>query len=280
MIVNKLIPQGYCKGVVLAINKALESINCPKPIYCLGPLIHNKEMIKDLENKGILTINSKKTRLEMLDDIKSGSIIISAHGCSPLVYQKAQDKGLNIIDATCQYVKKTHEKIKEYLSLGYDVYYIGTLGHPECEGALGIDSKIKLITSLDDICNIEFRDKSFIINQTTLSLFDIKNIHDSILNKNNNIVISNSICMATTLRQEAVIKSKKVDLTIVVGDTMSSNTNKLYKLAIKNNKAIKIENVNDLKDFDFTNIKEVNITSGASTPKYIVDEVVEYLKTK
>lgn len=280
MIINKLIPQGYCKGVICAINIAKNTKNVKKPIYSLGALIHNKEMIKELKQQGIITIESTKSRLEMLDDINEGSIIISAHGCAPSVYQKAEEKGLNIIDATCQYVKMTHEEIKKYLSLGYNVYYIGSKKHPECEGALGIDDKIKLITSLNDIKNIEFNNKSFVINQTTLSLYDIKDIHEAILNKNKKVIISNSICMATTQRQEAVIKAKKVDLTIVVGDKMSSNTNKLYELALKTNKAIKIENVSELYNYDFTNVNEINITSGASTPKYIVDEVIKYLNEK
>lgn len=280
MIINKLIPQGYCRGVICAINIAKNNKNYKRPIYSLGALIHNKEMIKELEKDGIITIENGKSRLEMLDEIFEGSVIISAHGSSPEVYAKAIAKGLDIIDATCLYVKKTHDEIIKYLSLGYDIYYIGTKNHPECEGALGIDKNIKLISNLNDLDGIVFKDKSFIINQTTLSIFDIKEIHNKILEKNKNVIISNSICDATTKRQEAVINAKKVDLTIVVGDTKSSNTKKLYLLAQKNNKAIQIENKNDLINFDFTNISEVNITSGASTPKYIVDEVIEYLKEK
>ena len=280
MILNKLSPQGYCQGVIKAIKIALDNNKYPKPIYSLGPLIHNKEMIKELNEHNIITLDSKKTRLEMIDSINKGTIIISAHGVSPKVYEKALSKNLYIVDTTCKYVLKTHEEIKKYLSLGYDIFYIGTKNHPECEGALGISDNIKLITSINDINNLDILDKSIFINQTTLSLYDLKSIHEAILKKNPNVTILNSICMATTLRQKAVIDAKKVDLTIVIGDKSSSNTKKLFELAKLKNEAITIEKVNDLYNYDFSNINEINITSGASTPKYIVDEVISFLKDK
>lgn len=281
MIINKLDPQGYCGGVKNAIKIASNINTNIKPLYCLGALIHNKEMVKNLENLGIITVSDKnKTRLEMLNDINAGTIIISAHGASPSVYECAKNKGLNIIDATCGYVKMTHKEIEKHLANGYDVYYIGTKNHPECEGSIGISDKINLITSTQDIDLYDFKDKSFIINQTTLSIYDIETIHKKIKEKNPNVVISNSICNATTLRQKAVIESKPVDLTIVIGDKLSSNSKKLYTLASNINKTIMIETVNDLYDYDFSNIKEVNITSGASTPDYITNDVIEYLKNK
>ncbi len=281
MIINKLEPQGYCKGVINAINIALNSEFNNQKTYALGALIHNKEMLKELSNRGIITIEDNgRTRLEMLDDISSGNVIISAHGACPMVYQKIKDKNLNLIDSTCGYVKMTHNEIKKHLELEYDVYYIGTKAHPECEGAIGISEKIKLISSLEDISKIDFKDNSFVINQTTLSTLDIKYLHDEILKKNPNVTIRKSICDATTKRQLAVINSKKVDLTIIVGDTTSSNSKKLYKLASDINKAILVENLDDVKTIDFTNIKEINITSGASTPSYITEAIIEYLKTK
>ncbi|MGM9972149.1 MAG: 4-hydroxy-3-methylbut-2-enyl diphosphate reductase [Anaeroplasmataceae bacterium] len=279
MIINKLSPQGYCKGVISAIDIANNIKDAKTPIYSLGALIHNKKMVEELKKKGIITIDDKSlTRLEMLDKINAGSIIISAHGVAPKVYEKAKEKGLQIIDATCGYVKMTHMQIKKHLDLGYDVYYIGALKHPECEGAIGISNKIKLITSMDDIDKYTFIDKSFIINQTTLSLYQIDILHKKIKEKNPNVKIAKSICNATTLRQNAVINSKVVDLTIIVGDKSSSNSLKLFELAQKINKALMIETVKDLYDYDFTNIKEINITSGASTPDYITSEVIDYLK--
>lgn len=281
MLVNKISPQGFCKGVILAIKKALESAN-GEIIYSLGSLIHNEIMVKKLEESNIKTINVKgATRLEMLDLIPDGStVIISAHGASPKVFEKCREKNLKIIDATCEYVYKTHDLIRKYLSLGYDVYYIGTKGHAECEGAIGIDDKIKLISSIDDIEKYDFKDKSYIINQTTMSIFEIEDYYKKISLKNPNITISNSICSATTSRQKAVIDASKCDLFIVVGDKSSSNTKKLYSLAEAKGKAIMIQNLNDIISYDFSGINKINITSGASTPKDVVDEIIKYLQEK
>ena len=157
MIINKIEPQGFCGGVKNAIDiakKAINDENNIKPIYLLGSLIHNEHVMKSLEDLGLILIDDKnKTRLELLDKIDSGSVIFSAHGVSDKVYLKAKEKNLNIIDATCPFVKIVHNNIKKYLNLGYDIIYIGTKGHPECEGVLGISDQIKLITNKQDAIN-------------------------------------------------------------------------------------------------------------------------------
>lgn len=281
MDILKINPQGFCKGVELAISKSL-NLKLNNNIYCLGALIHNDIMVKRLKDMGIETISKKgATRLELLDMVPANStVIISAHGASPAVFKKALDLGLKIIDATCAFVYRTHNEIKKYIELGYDIYYIGARGHAEAEGACGISDKIHLISSLDDIDKYEFSSKSFVINQTTMSLFDISKYHKKIKDKNPNVLISNTICMATTKRQEAVINARPCDLFIVVGDKMSSNTTKLYNLASQKGKAIMIENIDGIKNYDFKGINTINITSGASTPSDIVDEIIKYLEEK
>lgn len=281
MQVNKIVPQGFCKGVILAINKALEAKDL-KNVYSLGSLIHNDIMVKRLSDAGIKTIDVKgMSRIEMLDLIPDGSsVIISAHGASPSVFLKCKEKNLNIIDATCEYVYKTHDDIKKYLSLGYDVYYIGTKGHAECEGAIGISDKIRLISSIDDINNYNFINNSFIINQTTMSIYELMDYHKLIKEKNPNVLISSSICDATTLRQKAVINAPYCDLFIIVGDIKSSNTNKLYKIASQKYKAIMITSLDDLKKYPLDGINIVNITAGASTPREVVAEIIAYLEKK
>ena len=281
MQVNKIVPQGFCKGVILAINKALEAKDL-KNVYSLGSLIHNDIMVKRLSDAGIKTIDVKgMSRIEMLDLIPDGSsVIISAHGASPSVFLKCKEKNLNIIDATCEYVYKTHDDIKKYLSLGYDVYYIGTKGHAECEGAIGISDKIRLISSIDDINNYNFINNSFIINQTTMSIYELMDYHKLIKEKNPNVLISSSICDATTLRQKAVINAPYCDLFIIVGDIKSSNTNKLYKIASQKYKAIMITSLDDLKNYPLDGINIVNITAGASTPREVVAEIIAYLEKK
>lgn len=284
MIVNKIIPQGYCGGVVHALKCATNAINdnSVKPIYMLGEIIHNTHVIKDLENLGIITIEDKtKTRLELLDLIDSGTVIFSAHGVSPKVYEKAKNKKLNIIDATCPNVLIIHDKISSYLSKDYTCLYIGTKGHPECDGVLGISDKIIPIYSYQDILDLNIlNDKIYVTNQTTLSIFDIENILNKIKEKYPNSIIDDKICNASTIRQQALANQPDADLCIIVGDNKSSNTKKLYKVSseIRKIKTVLIEDLSKLDKSILENVKVVNISSGASTPGYIVDEIIEYLK--
>ena len=285
MKINKIEPQGYCNGVKRALDIIDEAINNPstsKPIYLLGSIIHNKNVVNNFINKGVILIEDKtKTRLELLDEINEGSVVFSAHGVSPLIYEKANLKKLNIIDATCGYVKIVHQKILDFLNKGYEIIYIGTKNHPECEGVLGISDKIHFITNLDDINNLSINnDKIFCTNQTTLSKYDISNLFDELKNKFKNIIIDDKICNATTIRQEAMKNQPKADLCIVVGDKSSSNTKKLAKVSLEQAliKTILVEDLNELKSYDLKDLNTINISSGASTPSYIVDEIINYLE--
>lgn len=283
MIINRLTPQGYCGGVRNALEiayRTLENNNYPKPIYLLGSIIHNKNVIKDLENKGAILIEDKNmSREQLIHKINSGTVIFSAHGVAPNVYEIAKNKGLHIVDTTCPNVLIVQKQIKKYLSLGYLCLYIGTKGHPECEGILGISSSIKLIASIADLEDIIADINIYVTNQTTLSIYETKDIYEKINNSFKNVIIDNRICNATTIRQEACLNQQYVDLCIVVGDKSSSNTKKLVSTGKYSNiRTIQIENADDLKNINFNNIKSVSITSGASTPDYIVDEAIEYLK--
>ena len=285
MQINKIEPQGYCNGVKKAldiINEALNDSSIKRPIYLLGSIIHNKNVVSDLERKGAILIEDKnKTRLELLDKIDNGSVVFSAHGVGPDVFLKAKNKNLNIIDATCGYVKIVHKKIRNYLDSNYDIIYIGTKNHPECEGVLNISNNIHFVSNLDDVHNLNINnDKIFCTNQTTLSKYDISNIFDELRKKYQNIIIDDKICNATTIRQEAMKNQPKADLCIVVGDKSSSNTKKLAKVSLEQAfiKTILVEDLNELKSYDLNNIKTINISSGASTPSYIVEEIINYLE--
>ena len=282
MIINRIEPQGFCGGVKNAIDiakKAISNDNNKKPIYLLGSLIHNEHVMKSLEDLGLILIDDKnKTRLELLNEINSGSVIFSAHGVSNDVYIKAKEKNLNIIDATCPFVKIVHNNIKKYLNDGYDIIYIGTKGHPECEGVLGINNKIKLITNKIDALNYySDNDKLYLSTQTTLSIYDIDEIINILKNKYNNIIIDNKICNATTVRQQAIYNEKDTDLFIIVGDQKSSNTKKLYNIAKEKFNSIMINDKNDLDINLIKNLNKISISSGASTPSYLVDEIINYI---
>ena len=286
MIINKLNPQGYCNGVKTAINTVLMTLkdsSIPKPIYLLGSIIHNKYVNEELKNLGAIIIDTpNKTRLDLLDEINSGTIIISAHGVAPEVYHKAKEKGLHIVDTTCGNVKIIHQNIISHLKNNYTCIYIGTKTHPECEGILGIDEKIINIQNINDIDYLNINtDKIYVTNQTTLSILDTKEIYDKLKSKYPTLIMDNKICNSTTKRQLAVLNQDDTDLCIVVGDKKSSNSKKLAEIAIKRNiNTILIENVNDLKDYNFTNINTISITSGASTPNILVEQIIDYLNTK
>ncbi len=275
MKIYKIMPQGYCNGVKHAIKIANEAINNGS-IHFLGDIIHNKHVNEYYVSKGAI-IHEGKTRLEMLDEIKEGKVLITAHGASKKVYQKAKEKNLEIIDATCPIVNIVHENIAKYLEKNYYILYIGKNNHPETEGVLGISNKIKLIEKMEDLKGLNIHDNTYVTTQTTLSVKLVNNITEKIKEINDKVIIDTKICNATYLRQKAVLEMPKCDLCIIVGDKKSSNTNELYQIASQITKAILVENVNELKSYKLDYNLKINITSGASTPESIVDEIIDYL---
>lgn len=283
MKIIKLTPQGYCGGVKKALKTAYalcEDKSIPRPIYMLGSIIHNAFVVAELQKKGIVLLESfTKTKLELLDEISGGTIIFSAHGVAPEVYAKALNKGLNIVDTTCSYVKIIHQKIKEQLREHVTCCYIGTKGHPECDAVLKIDPSILLISNLSDIEKIQSSSSIYVTNQTTLSMLDTKNLYQAIKDRFPNALLDNQICTATTIRQKAVYEQEPTDLCLIVGDRHSSNSLKLVQIGqSKNIPTQLVENVEDVKKIDFSSIQTVSISSGASTPDQLVDNIIDYLK--
>lgn len=285
MIINKIEPQGYCGGVKKALNdvyKAIDDPNTPKPIYLLGAIIHNEHVINDLISKGVILVeDKKKRRVDLIQQIHSGTIVFSAHGVCPEVYKIAKEKKLHILDTTCKNVLIVHERIKKHLDLGYTCFYIGTKSHPEAEGVLGISNKIILINSISDLEQINVTTPVYVTNQTTLSIYQTNLIYEYIQNNFKNAIIDNKICNATTIRQKAILEQNPVDLSLVIGDKTSSNTNKLVEASKSIGiKTFLIEDKSQINEIDLTNVNTISISSGASTPSYIVDEVIEILEKK
>lgn len=282
MKVYQIVPRGYCKGVIRAIETAKKQAH-HNDTYILGMIVHNQYIVDALENLGIKTIDKKgASREELLDQVTKRTVIITAHGAGDNVIKKALDKNLNVIDATCPDVIKTHDLIKDYLYKGFEILYIGKNGHPESEGALSINPEhIHLIETKDDLTKLDKNLKYVITNQTTMSLYDVYELCEYAKTQISDLTIAKETCQATTIRQEAIAKiSEDVDVVFIVGDPHSNNTKKLASIA--RNKANKttymIESVTDITLEMLKDKQVAAISSGASTPTYLTNQVINYLK--
>ena len=277
----EITPNCFCKGVERAIKLILDLIENPlskKPFYMLGHLVHNEDVVSFFEDK----INIIKDPNNYLDKIDQGTVIITAHGISPKTINQINEKGLDIIDTTCPNVIKIHNNIMKYLSLGYEVFIMGSENHPEVKGYLGISDRVHIFdSSLVKSHIINNKDqKVYITTQTTL-IYDevIKKCKDIKNDFVKNVVIEKKVCNATELRQKGLINNlNNFDMFIIVGDKLSNNCKSLYNIVKNNGKeVILIRNVNDLNNYhDLLNkFTSIGVTGGASTPKAILKEVIE-----
>lgn len=274
-------PQGYCGGVLKAIETAKNTrIQYPnKKITILGNLVHNQYVKKALQYYSIDTIEDKtKTRYELLDEIKEGIVIFTAHGVSPKVYKKAKDKGLILIDASCPFVLQTQKIVKKYLDEDYTIFYIGKNKHPEAESIYTMSDHVYLIEPHKDIPKIN-TSKIFVTNQTTMSIYELKDTFEKIKSLYPFAIFHDEICNATRVRQQAILNLKNVDCLIVVGDPTSNNSQKLVDIGKKAGirDIFSIQTVQDIDKKDFVKYSTIAITSGASTPTYLTNQVKDYL---
>ncbi|MED1852730.1 4-hydroxy-3-methylbut-2-enyl diphosphate reductase [Brevibacillus borstelensis] len=285
MEVIKISPRGYCYGVVDAMVLALktaQNFDLPRPIHILGMIVHNAHVVESFEKMGVKTLDGED-RLALLDQIDEGTVIFTAHGVSPEVRKKARDKGLTVVDATCPDVTKTHDLIREKVAEGYHVLYIGKKGHPEPEGAVGIaPDRVHLVQTVDEIEKLSMpTDRLIVTNQTTMSQWDVKHLMDAIIKRYPQVEVHNEICLATQVRQEAVAEQVgEADLTIVVGDPRSNNSNRLAQVAeeIAGVPAYRIADLSELDLEWLKGKKRVAVTSGASTPTPLTKEVIQFLE--
>lgn len=278
MIISKIMPHGFCGGVINAIkisNEVLDNPNTVKPIYILGRIIHNEKVCRQLEDKGAIIIREDLSRLEMVDLIDNGTVIISAHGASEQCINKCINKGLHVIDTTCKFVKIIEHNIRTQMQKRKIIYF-GVKNHPECEAILGISDQIILITNYNQLISLPKNEKYYLTNQTTLSMLKLKSWYEYVEKNFSDVIIDNKICSSTTRRQQAVLDTK-ADLIIVAGDSKSSNTLELYKLATKFTNALLVNDYLDLINIDLNIYQTIALTSGASTPEYVLNEIYEYL---
>ncbi len=261
-------------GVCFGVEKALETVNKyagrSEKVYTLGSLIHNKQVVEKLEREGIHAI-------ENLDRLDDGIVIVRSHGVAPEVYNKARDRGIQIVDATCPFVKKIQNKVKEYYNKGYQIIIIGDKDHPEVKGVNGwCDYSAIIVNGVQEAAAIGHFEKICVVAQTTITHRLWNDVNEVMENKGGEAVFFNTICNATHLRQQAAIElAVKVDAMIVIGGFHSSNTRKLYKLSkeICEN-TYQVETAADLPVDKLKNVNIVGVTAGASTPDWIIKEVV------
>ena len=283
MKIQKVIPSGYCKGVVNAISiaKKTRQEHPDEPVYILGMLVHNSHVSKELEDEGIITLyDEHKSKEELLDEVDEGVIIFTAHGISDTIKEKVTAKGLQYVDATCVDVLKTQNLIREHLKDDYEVIYFGKKGHPEAEAVLSISDRIHLISKKEDIDALEIRsDRLFFTNQTTMSYLELSDIIAYLKDRFPAIYIQPEVCNATTSRQKAIYELKDCDLLYVVGDLRSNNTNMLKEIGIKHGikKVLLIQTYEDIDKSDLQDAENIYVTAGASTPPELIRQVIDHL---
>lgn len=282
MEIKRVVPSGYCKGVVNAINivKKTKEQYPNENIYILGMIVHNSYVSKQMEDLGVITLEDPNlSKEELLDTIDKGVVIFTAHGISDRIKQKALDKGLICVDASCVDVLKNKDLIKSYLDKGYDVVYFGKKKHPEAEAILSLSNNIHLVSNISDIDNLNIsNDNLFITNQTTMSYLEVEDMLKLIKDKYPTCIIQKEICNATSSRQLAITNIKDGDVLYVVGDVKSNNTNKLKEIGSKYfKKVFLISNYKEINKKDLVNENKIYVTAGASTPPILIDEVIDYL---
>jgi len=270
---------GFCFGVKRAVETVQREVSRQadepnKKIYTYGPIIHNDYVVSSFEKQGVKVINSA----DDLEAISEGTVIIRSHGVSRQVYRKLSDKGLRVVDATCPYVKKIHNIVAEQSSKGSYILIIGNDTHPEVEGIKGwVSGDVRVISEKKEAMAFTADPEQLIciVAQTTFNLNKFKDLVEIVSKKGYDILVLNTICGATGERQREADKiASEVDVMIVIGDSRSSNTRKLFEICkAKCERTYHVQTAEDLRPAWLTDIRSIGITAGASTPHNIIEEV-------
>ena len=275
MKVIKAQTAGFCFGVKRAVDQVYDLAAKEKePVYTYGPIIHNEEVVRDLEEKGVRVLNGKEDLLS----VKKGTVVIRSHGVAEEVYDLICENGLNLADATCPFVKKIHRIVRREGENGREIVIIGNANHPEVEGIRGwCVSKVTVIGTEEEAEEFEPNSDTgvCVVSQTTFNYKKFKDLVEIISEKGYDISVLNTICSATKERQEEADQiARKVDAMIVIGDKHSSNTQKLFEICDKAcNNTYYIQTLDDLNMNQLRSVETVGITAGASTPNKIIEEV-------
>ena len=274
---------GFCFGVKRAVDTVYkEAEKNHETIYTFGPIIHNEQVVADLEKNGVHVVNT----IEELKGLKAGTtVIVRSHGVGKYVYDLMEECGLNVVDATCPFVKKIHRIVERESQAGKRIIIIGNDKHPEVEGIKGwVSGKAVVIETMQEATDFQADENTqlCIVSQTTFNYNKFKDLVEIISKKGYDVESINTICNATEERQtEAKMIAGEVDSMIVIGGSHSSNTQKLFEICKK-----ECENtyyIQTLEDLDLEKLKgkeKVGITAGASTPNNIIEEVQKHVRIK
>lgn len=263
---------GFCFGVKRAVKISEESAT-ERPAYTMGPLIHNPQEVGRLERVGVYVTDDYK----VVD--KQSRIIVRSHGETRQRKKEILDSGYELIDCTCPHLLHLYKKIQQKESEGYAIVIVGDSKHPEIIAMAGqLDSLPYIVNSIDEAKSLQQKTKLFVISQTTNRYEKFDEISKVIAENNDGVIIENTICSATKNRQELLRElAQEVDFIIVIGGRDSSNTEKLFQIAKKYKDAVKIENYKELPLQKVSKYNKIGITAGASTPDWIIEEVVNVM---
>ena len=274
---------GFCFGVKRAVNMVYDEVEkSNEPIYTYGPIIHNDEVVKDFESKGVKLVKE----LSELADLPKGRIIVRSHGISRAEYEEMENYGFTVVDATCPFVRKIHRLVDEHSFAGEYVVIIGNPKHPEVCGIRGWvnGEDVSIIESIEEAESLILPEdkKMCIVSQTTFNYNKFQELVEIICKKGYDIIVLNTICNATEERQtEARQIAKEVEAMIVIGDKNSSNTQKLFEIC--NTECANTYYIQTSRDMDYLLLKSINnvgITAGASTPNNIIEEVSKNVRNE
>ncbi len=269
---------GFCFGVKRAVEQVYTQADSGKKIYTYGPIIHNEEVVKDLEKKGVHVIDETN-----LDEVSEGTVIIRSHGVEKAVCDRIQERGLECVDATCPFVKRIHKVVEKESAAGKQIVIIGNATHPEVVGIMGWSSTPVVVIETEEEAEnfVSENDREIcVVSQTTFNYIKFHKIVEKLIKKGYNVSVVNTICNATEERQtEAREIAREADVMIVIGGKHSSNSRKLYEICAKECvHTYFIQTLADLKLELPKSVGLVGITAGASTPNNIIEEVQNYVR--
>lgn len=268
---------GFCFGVKRAMKMASDELdNKETKVYSLGPLIHNKQAVEQYKRKGLTVVDE-------IESIPSNDrVIIRSHGVGEYVYNEADNKNIKVVDTTCPFVKKIHNIVSDFYKEGYQIIIIGNKDHPEIIGINGwCKNSAIVIKSVDEVEDIDFDiDKKYcVVSQTTVDIDVYNQIVEKLGTKIKNLTTKNTICSATKERQlSAKELAKQVDAMIVIGGKHSSNTQKLVNICEKITDTFAVEVKEELDVDLLKKYNVIGVTAGASTPDWIIADVIEFIE--